>query len=71
MPVVEHIAALFIGTDGEVVGAYRHTDNQEKSCTFDTPQIVREARQVKAAGVWSAHNHCRRAVSTLCCAFLT
>jgi hypothetical protein len=26
---------------------------------------------VKAAGVWSAHNHCRRAVSTLCCAFLT
>jgi DNA repair protein RadC len=55
----EHASALYFDRAGEVCGAYRHTDNQPRSCTFDIPTIIREARSHGAAAVWAAHNHPR------------
>jgi hypothetical protein len=56
---VEHVAALFLDTHGQVCGVYRHTDQHQGSCTFDIPAIIQEARRVSGAGVWAAHNHTR------------
>ena len=56
---VEHVSVLFLDGAGEVCGRYEHTDQQRKSCTFNIPAILQEARKCGAAALWTAHNHPR------------
>jgi hypothetical protein len=61
----EHFAALYINGDGNVIGATRYdegTVHQEGAeivhqINVNVSEVLREAERLKAAGVWTCHNH--------------